>query len=169
MILLCVAALISLIVGVLEKGWAEGWLDGVSILVAVTIITTVNTGNEYAKEKQFQQLMGKQDETFSQVTRNGKIMSIPTADVVTGDVIEIQKDMRIVADCIIINSEGMSCEEADLTGEPEPRFKKAIKAGTWNSDVAELYPCPFLLKGAVTNSGTGKAIVVTVGTKTNQG
>ena len=77
--------------------------------------------------------------------------------------------MRIVADCILVSSNAMSCEEADLTGEPEPRFKKAIEFNTWNNDVAEMHPCPFLLKGAVTNAGNGRAIVVTVGQYTNQG
>lgn len=49
-ILLCIAAFVSLIVGVLEMGWKEGWLDGVSILVAVTIITVVNTVNEWQQK-----------------------------------------------------------------------------------------------------------------------
>jgi len=111
--------------------------------------------------------MGKQDDSKSQVIRNGQTCLIDSAEVVTGDLIEIQKDMRIVADCILVSSNAMSCEEADLTGEPEPRFKKAVEFGTWNPDVAETKPCPFLLKGAVTNAGNGRALVVTVGTKTN--
>lgn len=52
-ILLGIAAVVSLTVGVIESGWKEGWLDGVSILVAILIITGVNTINEAAKEKQF--------------------------------------------------------------------------------------------------------------------
>lgn len=52
-IILCVAALVSLVAGVSEQGWKKGWLDGVSILVAVTIITSVNTVNEMSKEGQF--------------------------------------------------------------------------------------------------------------------
>ena len=49
-VILCIAAGISLIAGVIESGWSKGWLDGVSILVAVTIITSVNTVNELSKE-----------------------------------------------------------------------------------------------------------------------
>lgn len=168
-ILLCVAAVVSLAVGVLEKGWAEGWLDGVSILVAVSIITVVNTANEYAKEKQFQDLMAKDEQSTSQVIRNGETCLIDSQEVCTGDVILIQKDMRIVADCVLIQGNGMSCDEADLTGEPESRYKTPVLPGTWNDLLAETSPCPFLLKGAVTNAGNGKALVVTVGRATNAG
>lgn len=47
--ILCFAALVSLILGVATHGWAEGWLEGVSILLAVTIITIVTAGNNYMK------------------------------------------------------------------------------------------------------------------------
>jgi len=48
-----VAAAISLVVGILQEGWHHGWLDGVSILIAILIILSVNTVNEAAKELQF--------------------------------------------------------------------------------------------------------------------
>lgn len=59
----------------------------------------------------------------------------------------------------------MSCEEADLTGEPEARYKKTVEV--WNEEVKETKPCPFLLKGAKTMTGNGKALVVCVGKSTN--
>jgi len=31
--------------------------------------------------------------------------------------------MRIIADCVIVSANNMECEEADLTGESEPRHK----------------------------------------------
>jgi len=77
--------------------------------------------------------------------------------------------MRIVADCIVISSNDMECEEADLTGESEPRHKQAIALGSWNEELAEEQPCPFLLKGAVCNQGNGWGLVTCVGVNTNQG
>jgi hypothetical protein len=36
---------------VIDDGWATGWIDGVSITVAVVIIVCVTSGNNYMKEK----------------------------------------------------------------------------------------------------------------------
>lgn len=82
---------------------------------------------------------------------------------------EIEKDMRIVADCVLITVNNMTCKEDDLTGEAESRHKALIPLDSWNEQLAEKEPCPFLLKGAITDAGTGRALVVCVGNNTNAG
>jgi len=47
---LLLAATVSLIIGIIENGWQSGWIDGLSIYIAVIIIVTVTSGNNYAKE-----------------------------------------------------------------------------------------------------------------------
>jgi len=54
--ILCLSAIVSLLIGILENGWQEGWIEGSAILVAVVIIVTVTSGNNYMKEKQFRKL-----------------------------------------------------------------------------------------------------------------
>ena len=54
--ILCVAAVVSLVLGIATEGWEKGWLEGTSILVAVVIIVSVTSGNNYIKEQQFQKL-----------------------------------------------------------------------------------------------------------------
>ena len=54
--ILCIAAVVSLTLGIATEGLAEGWIEGFSILLAVMIITVVASGNNYMKEKQFQKL-----------------------------------------------------------------------------------------------------------------
>lgn len=49
--LLSFAAVASLILGVITRGWADGWLDGASILVAITIMTLVSAAKCYMNEK----------------------------------------------------------------------------------------------------------------------
>jgi len=102
--------------------------------------------------------------TESIVTRNGEQKKIPSEDVVVGDIIEIEKDMRIVADGVLISSNDMSCEESDLTGEPESRYKAVLTQENAKDD-----PCPFVFRGCVTKTGFGKAIVTAVGYHTNSG
>ena len=43
--ILCFAAIASLVLGILSHGLKSGWLEGVSIILAVTIISGVTAGN----------------------------------------------------------------------------------------------------------------------------
>ena len=54
--ILCVSAVVSLVLGIATEGLKEGWLEGASILIAVIIIVTVTSTNNYLKEQQFQKL-----------------------------------------------------------------------------------------------------------------
>ena len=42
-----------MVVGIYNDGWALGWIDGVSILVAIVIIVIVTVANDMAKEAKF--------------------------------------------------------------------------------------------------------------------
>ena len=48
---LIAAAAASLVLGIINEGWAKGWIEGVSIFIAIAIILTVTTSNNYVKEK----------------------------------------------------------------------------------------------------------------------
>jgi hypothetical protein len=50
--ILVVAALISLIIGIYENP-SSGWMEGVAILIAITIVVLVTAVNDWLKEKQF--------------------------------------------------------------------------------------------------------------------
>lgn len=44
------AAGVALIIGVINEGWKEGWLDGMAIFIAVILIVSVTAGNNYFKD-----------------------------------------------------------------------------------------------------------------------
>ena len=50
---LCVAAVVATVVGIYNDGFSIGWIDGVSILVAIVIIVIVTVGNDLAKQAKF--------------------------------------------------------------------------------------------------------------------
>ena len=54
---LCVAAVVSTTLGIIKVGWAHGFQEGAGIVIAILIIVLVTVGNDYFKEKQFQELM----------------------------------------------------------------------------------------------------------------
>merc|ERR1711916_45301 len=58
LIMLCIAAVISLILGVSEDP-SSGWIEGTAILVAVAVVVLVSALNDFQKEQQFRKLNAK--------------------------------------------------------------------------------------------------------------
>lgn len=54
--ILSAAALASLIIGIITEGIEKGWIEGLAIMIAIIIIVSVTTINNYLKDKQFRKL-----------------------------------------------------------------------------------------------------------------
>lgn len=137
--ILIAAAIISLIVGVIKDGWL-GLIEGGSILAAVVIIVTITTANNYKKEKQFQELQRKSDLSTSIVIREGRTQTINSEELLVGDIVTIESGKAIPADCVLINSLDLQCNEAGLTGESENLHKSHVTQENYSSN-----PVPFIL------------------------
>ena len=159
--ILLLAAAVSLVIGILNDGWAHGWVEGTSIFIAIFIIVSVTAGNNYAKEKQFQKLVAKAQEDFVAVFRGGEGASdtLGSPELVVGDVIEISSGMRIPADCVLISGTDIAADESAMTGEPDASEKQAVDEKSYH-----LNPNPFLLAKTLVEVGQGKALVCAVGT-----
>jgi len=46
-----VAAVVSIVIGIIQHGFPDGMLEGTSILIALLIIIVVNSGNNYVSER----------------------------------------------------------------------------------------------------------------------
>jgi Ca2+-transporting ATPase len=90
--------------------------------------------------------------------RAGELMTIDAADLVVGDIVTLELGKSVPADCVVIDSADLSCNESAMTGEPDARKKVAITAENYNDE-----PCPFVLKSSLIETGNGKAIVIAVG------
>lgn len=159
---LMAAAAVSLVLGIINEGWAKGWIEGVSIFVAIFIIVSVTTTNNYIKEKQFQELQNKQDVTSARVIRNGKILTVDAEELVVGDLITIPAGDMIAADCIAYKTTSFSADESSLTGETMEQPKAAVSAEMMNGD-------PLLLQNTLASTGEAIAIVAAVGRRTQSG
>lgn len=106
LIILLIAATISMGLGIWSDGPALGWIDGASIYFAVIAIVSITTANNYVKEKQFQKLVAKAEIDQVACYRGGSGMTktIPVSELVVGDIIKIEQGMRIPADCVVIES-----------------------------------------------------------------
>ena len=160
------AASLALIIGVVQHGWKQGWIEGTSIFFAVTIIVSVTAGNNYVKEKQFQKLVSKSKEEYIAVYRGGEGMTqtILNNDLLVGDVIKIETGMRIPADSILIEGTDVAADESAMTGEPDQVEKSSVTHENFHHN-----PNPFLLGNTLIVSGQGLALVCAVGTNTRSG
>ena len=71
--ILCIAAVVSLILGIATEGLEKGWMEGTSILVAVVIIVTVTSANNWVKEQQFKKLNAIANRKNVNVYRKGQV------------------------------------------------------------------------------------------------
>ncbi len=84
--ILCVAAVVSLGLGIATEGLQHGWMQGTSILAAVVIIVTVTSGNNWVKEQQFKKLNAIASRKSVNVVRNGQVKNIDVEELLVGDI-----------------------------------------------------------------------------------
>ena len=103
----------------------------------------------------------------TKILRGGKLVEIPSGEVVVGDIAILTEGMRVSADMLLIESFGLVIDESSLTGESLPVQKNA------HARVPESAPLGgrpnSVFSGTLVLSGEAKGIVVTVGTESQLG
>lgn len=132
--------------------------------MAVVIIVGITVTNNYKKEKQFQELQRKSDLSTTIVIRQGQTQTISAEELVVGDIITIESGKTIPADCVLINSLDLQCNESGISGEPENLPKSHVTQENYSSN-----PVPFVLQSTLAEAGEAKAIVCAVGERTQSG
>lgn len=151
----------SLILGIATHGLKEGWLEGVSILLAVTIIAAVTSFNNYMKDKQFRKLNEVASRKNINVIRNGETINMSVYEVLVGDVVQIESGEILSVDGIIFKSNRLETNESAMTGESD-QVKKLDYAPKNNAN-------SFLISGTSVVEGTGMMLVLAVGANTVEG
>lgn len=100
--ILCGAAAVSLVLGIATEGLREGWLEGASILVAVVIIVSVTSINNYVKEKQFRKLNEMAQQKNVNIIRHGTQNHISVYDLQVGDLVEIETGEILSVDGVLV-------------------------------------------------------------------
>jgi len=154
LIMLCIAATVSLILGVWENP-TSGWIEGTAILAAVVIVVSVSAGNDWQKERQFRKLNERKNNKPVKVIRGGEKEQVSVYEINVGDVVIIETGDILCADGIWVSGFNMKCDESPMTGE----VKQLAKG---DDD-------PFLLSSTMVVEGTGRMLVVAVGSHSQAG
>lgn len=56
-VVLCFAAVVSIVIGIIREGFPEGLTEGLSIMIALVIIFVVNSANNYSSERQLAEML----------------------------------------------------------------------------------------------------------------
>ena len=167
-IMLIVAAAISAITGTIqgEPEWAD-----VIIILAVVIINSVLGVVQEAKSEQALEALQQMSAAQSKVIRDGKLVHLPSSELVPGDIVVLEAGDSVPADCRVLESASMKIEEAALTGESVPVEKhvQAIELSSDSDDVPLGDRKNMCYMGSTVVYGRGMAVVVATGMKTEMG
>lgn len=121
LIILSIAAVVSLAVGIPQsvRGIGVEWVEGAAIIIAIVVVVTVGAANDWQKERQFAKLSQKKEDRSVKVVRSGKTMEVSTYNVVVGDVMCLEPGDIVPVDGILIEGQGIKCDESSVTGESD--------------------------------------------------
>lgn len=167
-IMLLVAAAISVITGFIQ-GEPE-WADAV-IILSVVILNSVLGVVQEAKSEQALEALQEMSAAQSKVMRDGKLVHMPSSELVPGDIVLLEAGDSVPADCRVLESASMKIEEAALTGESVPVEKHAdqIALAADTDDVPLGDRKNMCYMGSTVVYGRGRAVVVGTGMKTEMG
>ncbi|KAH1047870.1 hypothetical protein J1N35_038654 [Gossypium stocksii] len=155
LIILIIAAAVSLGLGIRTEGLKEGWYDGGSIFFAVFLVILVTATSDYRQSLQFQNLNEEKRNIQLEVVRGGRTVKVSIYDLVVGDVVPLKIGDQVPADGVLIAGHSLAIDESSMTGESKIVHKN-------QND-------PFLMSGCKVADGFGTMLVTGVGINTEWG
>ena len=167
-IMLIVAAVISALTGM-----AQGDADFADVII-ICFVVVVNAVLGVVQESKAEEALAALQEMSaaqSKVIRDGQVVTVPSSELVVGDIVVLEAGDSVPADCRIIESASMKIEEAALTGESVPANKIAAElelvAGAEDIPLGDRKNMCYM--GSTVVYGRGRAVVVATGMNTDMG
>ena len=165
-IILLAAAAISGVLAVVE---GESFADVIIILAVVIVNAVLGVYQESKAEKAIEALQ-EMSAAVSHVLRDGKLVTIPSEELVVGDVVMLEAGDAVPADGRIIQSASLKIEEAALTGESVPvsKFIQCLELGE-AKDIPLGDRRNMVYMGSTVAYGRGIAVITATGMDTEMG
>lgn len=155
-IILMFCAALSLGFGMKVHGAKEGWIDGLSIFIAVFLVIGVSAVSNYRQNRQFDKLSKVSNDIQIDVIRDGRRQPISIFKIVVGDVVCLKIGDQVPADGLFLEGHSLQIDESSMTGESD----HVEVNGSQN---------PFLFSGTKVVDGYGCMLVTSVGMNTTWG
>jgi len=143
----------------------DGLKNGLVILGVVGLNTLIGFIQEYRAGRAIEALSKMVPENAN-VYRDGNLISLPSSQLVPGDVVQLASGDKVPADMRLIKSKSLRIEEAALTGESVPSEKSSdtVAVGSALGDRSCM-----AFGGTLVTYGSGLGLVTTTGAKTELG
>ncbi len=151
-----------LIFAAIVSGVVGEWVDAAIVLAIVFGSTILGFVQEYNASNAVEKLRS-QVTIKSNVLRAGKLQTLPSEQVVPGDVVSLSAGSLIPADGVVLEANDFFVHQAVLTGETFPVEKMPATAAA-NASLAERVNCVFM--GTNVGSGAAQVLVVQTGKDT---
>ncbi len=139
--------------------------DGLVVLSVVVINAIIGFLQEYKAGQAIEALSDMVPQNAT-VTRDGKNLTVPAAELVPGDLVQLAAGDSVPADMRLLAVKNLQVEEAALTGESVPVEKRT--GPVEESAVLGDRTC-MVYSGTLVTSGTATAAVVGTGMRTELG
>ena len=163
-IILIISAIVSAAVAKIEG--SGDYIDSIIIISIVILNAIMGTVQEAKAEKSIDALK-KMSTPVAKVKREGNIITVPSEEIVIGDIIILEAGNYVPADCRIIKSYNLKIEESSLTGETIPILKDENVKLKGDCNIGDMVNMAF--GTTIITNGSAEAVVVETGMNTKVG
>ncbi|PVU89478.1 hypothetical protein BB561_005337 [Smittium simulii] len=144
----------------------KDYAEAAVILIIVFLNAAIGFVQEFKAEKTVESLK-KMTSPSSQVLRNSEFVSLPTSELVPGDIIALNSGDVVGADCRIFETVNLETDEALLTGEALPIPKNHELVCKLDDSVGDRLNLVY--SSTIVTKGRAQAIVYATGMTTEVG
>ncbi|MGE5153884.1 MAG: cation-transporting P-type ATPase [Bdellovibrio bacteriovorus] len=154
-----------LLIAALVTAVLQHWIDAGVILGVVVVNAIIGFIQEGKAEDALKAIRAMLSPTAT-AWRDDRLVTLDAAELVPGDLVQLQPGDRIPADLRLIRAKGLQVDEAALTGESVP-VEKAVAALATETPLADRRCMAY--SGTLVTQGQGAGVVVATGPGTELG
>ncbi|CAG7987665.1 unnamed protein product [Penicillium salamii] len=160
------AMMLVLILAMAVSFGIQSWIEGGVICAVIVLNIVVGFFQEYAAEKTMESLHSLSSPTGT-VSRGGQTFSVPSSEIVPGDMIELRTGDTVPADIRLVETVNFETDEALLTGESLPVQKECDS--TFKEDTGPGDRLNIAFSSSTVTRGRGRGVVISTGMFTEIG
>src|SRR5262245_43638528 len=92
-------------------------VEGLAVLLAVTLATGVSFLSEFRSDREFEKLNAQKDTIRVKVVRNGEVTAVPLEEIVVGDLVLLEPGDEVPADGRLTKAGEFRIDQSLMTGE----------------------------------------------------
>ena len=141
------------------------WIDA-AVIVGVVIINAIVSFIQEGKAERALAAIRDMAAPHASVIRDGRRLSVPSHEIVPGDLVVLEAGDRVPADLRLVRARGLTIDEAALTGESVPAEKSDLPVAA-DAPLGDRVSMAY--SGTLVAAGQGAGVVVATGSRTEIG